>query len=114
MRQVFTNLIVNGLQAMEGHGILTVDAALDERGQRVNVKVVDNGPGINPDNREKLFTPFFSTKSGGTGLGLAISYGIVKDHGGEIRVESEVGAGAAFIVTLPLRQTPLPVGGGDA
>jgi len=114
LRQVFTNLIVNGLQAMEGHGILSVDANLDENGNQAIVSVVDNGPGISPDNREKLFTPFFSTKSGGTGLGLAISYGIVKDHGGEIRVESKVGQGAAFIVVLPLRQSLQSVGGGDA
>ncbi len=104
LRQVFTNLIVNGLQAMEGRGILTVDAALDENVQHVNVKVVDTGPGINPEYREKLFTPFFSTKSGGTGLGLAISYGIVKDHGGEIRVSGEQGEGAVFVVSLPVRQ----------
>ena len=114
LRQVFTNLILNGLQAMEGQGILSVDANLDENGNQAIVSVVDNGPGISPDNREKLFTPFFSTKSGGTGLGLAISYGIVKDHGGEIRVESKVGQGAAFIVVLPLRQSPLPAGGGNA
>ncbi|MFH1029299.1 MAG: ATP-binding protein, partial [Pseudomonadota bacterium] len=114
LRQVFTNLIVNGLQAMEGRGILTVDAALDENGKQVSVTVVDNGPGISPEYREKLFTPFFSTKSGGTGLGLAISYGIVKDHGGEIRVASEVGKGATFIVLLPLRQTTPPARYGDA
>lgn len=104
LRQVFTNLIVNGLQAMEGRGLLTVDAALDENGQQVNVKVVDTGPGINPEYREKLFTPFFSTKSGGTGLGLAISYGIVKDHGGEIRVSGKQDEGAVFVVSLPVRQ----------
>ena len=104
LRQVFTNLILNGLQAMAGGGILTVDATLDGNGNQVSVRVVDNGPGISPEYHEKLFTPFFSTKSGGTGLGLAISYGIIKDHGGEIRVTSEVGEGAAFTVVLPLRQ----------
>jgi two-component system NtrC family sensor kinase len=104
LRQVFTNLVVNGLQAMAVRGILTVDAALDGNGTQVSVTVADNGPGISLENREKLFTPFFSTKSGGTGLGLAISYGIVKDHGGEIRVASETGEGASFVVTLPVRQ----------
>lgn len=103
LRQVFTNLILNGLQAMEGRGMLMVDAVLDESGNRVSVSVVDKGPGISPEDREKLFTPFFSTKSGGTGLGLAISYGIVKDHGGEIRVASEAGEGASFTVILPLK-----------
>jgi len=104
LRQVFTNLILNGLQAMAGGGSLTVDTALDENGHQVHVSVVDSGPGISPEYREKLFTPFFSTKSGGTGLGLAISYGIVKDHGGEIRVNSEPGEGASFVVILPVRQ----------
>lgn len=101
LRQVFTNLILNGLQAMDGSGVLTVGAALVENGNQVSVSVVDSGPGISPEYREKLFTPFFSTKTGGTGLGLAISYGIVKDHGGEIRVVSEVGEGACFTVILP-------------
>lgn len=104
LRQVFTNLVLNGLQAMKEGGTLRVDAVLDQEAGLCSVTVTDSGPGIAREHFDKLFTPFFSTKSGGTGLGLAVSYGIVKDHGGEIRVQSEIGEGAAFTVVLPLRQ----------
>jgi two-component system NtrC family sensor kinase len=104
LRQVFTNLILNGLQAMPEGGRLTVAAVVIEDGRLVRVTVSDNGSGISPEHIEKLFTPFFTTKSRGTGLGLAVSYGIVSDHGGEIRVESREGEGAAFTVLLPLQQ----------
>ncbi len=103
IRQIFTNLIINGLQAMEGGGILTLDISPDAGGETVSITVADSGPGISQEHLEKLFTPFFSTKSSGTGLGLAVSYGIVRDHGGEIRVESEQGKGAIFTVILPVR-----------
>ncbi|HXE97000.1 MAG TPA: ATP-binding protein [Dongiaceae bacterium] len=104
LRQVFTNLIVNGLQAIETEGTLTVSTALDREGTLYSVTIADNGPGISADIRGRLFTPFFSTKPQGTGLGLAVSYGIVTDHGGDIRVESDPGQGAAFTVMLPLQQ----------
>jgi two-component system NtrC family sensor kinase len=103
LRQVFTNLIVNGLQAMEAGGTLTVTTAANREERCCSVTISDSGSGISADVRNKLFTPFFTTKSRGTGLGLAVSYGIVKEHGGEIHVESNVGQGAAFTVTLPLQ-----------
>src|SRR6185369_2020466 len=104
LRQVFTNLILNGIQAMAGGGKLEVDASLEGEAGLCSVTVTDSGPGIEPEVYEKLFTPFFSTKKGGTGLGLAVSYGIVKKHNGEILVQSEPGQGAAFTVILPMRQ----------
>lgn len=104
LRQVFTNLIVNGLQAMEGGGMLTVETSLNMAQQQANITITDSGPGISAEQREKIFTPFFTTKRDGTGLGLAISYGIVTDHAGEIRINGEVGTGAVFTVVLPLRQ----------
>ena len=104
LRQVFTNLILNGLQAKETGGALTVSTAVDRETGSCTVTIDDRGPGITADVQEKLFTPFFTSKPGGTGLGLAVSYGIVKDHGGDIRVESIPEQGAAFIVVLPLRQ----------
>jgi len=113
LRQVFTNLIINGLQAMEGGGTLTLGLSRDEDGRQVRVTVSDSGSGILAEHLEKLFTPFFSTKARGTGLGLAVSYGIVKDHGGDIRVESVAGQGSAFIVLLPAQNTP-GAGGSDA
>ncbi|MBC8017777.1 MAG: cache domain-containing protein [Verrucomicrobia bacterium] len=104
IRQVFTNLIVNGLQAMDEGGVLMLDLSRDETGKLVSVTVADSGRGIMPEHLEKLFTPFFTTKPRGTGLGLAVSYGIVKDHGGEIRVSGQQGEGAVFTVILPFLQ----------
>ncbi|MFA7404072.1 MAG: ATP-binding protein [Pelobacteraceae bacterium] len=104
LRQVFTNLIVNGLQAMETGGTLTVSTVIDQETGRCSVTIGDSGSGISADVQKKLFTPFFTTKPKGTGLGLAVSYGIVTDHGGDIKVESEPGKGATFKVLLPLRQ----------
>jgi len=103
LRQVFTNLILNGLQAMPDGGELTVTAAA-EGDDQLAVAVSDTGCGITPEQIDRLFTPFFTTKSGGTGLGLAVTYGIVKDHGGAIRATSEPGRGSTFTVELPLRQ----------
>ena len=111
LRQVFTNLIVNGLQAMEGGGTLTLDLAPDREGAFVSVRIEDRGCGIPDGNLEKLFTPFFSTKPRGTGLGLAVSYGIVKDHGGDIRVENNPEQGATFTVLLPLAQSGITASG---
>lgn len=104
LRQVFTNLVLNGLQAMPQGGELGVDLEPCGDGELVRVRVWDQGCGIPLGDMEKLFTPFFTTKPQGTGLGLAVSYGIVRDHGGEIRVESGEGTGAEFVVILPLRQ----------
>jgi two-component system NtrC family sensor kinase len=104
LRQVFTNLIINGLQAMPEGGELVISTDPDLAEQRVKVTVRDNGCGIQDKDKERLFSPFFSTKAHGTGLGLAVSYGIVRDHGGDIRFESRAGEGATFMVLLPFRQ----------
>lgn len=101
LRQVFTNLILNGLQAMEGEGQLTISTEADPDGT-CSITVADTGPGIDQEQQERLFSPFFSTKQNGTGLGLAVSWGIVRNHGGTITVHSAPGAGARFVVTLPL------------
>ena len=102
LRQVFTNLVLNGLQSMPTGGVLTLDIAHADS-QNVSITITDCGCGIRPDLLTKLFTPFYTTKPGGTGLGLAVSYGIVKDHGGEIRVASEEDRESVFTVILPLR-----------
>jgi two-component system NtrC family sensor kinase len=104
LRQVFTNLVLNSLQAMENAGTLTLNASLDSNPDFCRVTVSDSGVGIGAQQMGKLFTPFFTTKRSGTGLGLAISYGIVKNHGGVILVRSEANRGTDFIVVLPLRQ----------
>jgi len=103
LRQVFTNLIVNGLQAIERGGVLRISSSVTPD-QFCRVSISDSGAGISKESQEKLFTPFYTTKPKGTGLGLAVSYGIVMDHGGDIKVESEAGQGATFTVVLPLRQ----------
>jgi len=106
MNQVWTNLIDNATQAMDGHGTLTLRTSLE--GECVRVEVCDTGPGIPDDIRPRVFEPFFTTKpvGQGTGLGLDISYRIVVGrHGGDISVESEPGD-TCFIVRLPLTERP--------
>ncbi len=104
LRQVFTNLIVNAVQAMEKGGTLTVRTVLERESGVCRIEIADTGIGIPPDQINNIFTPFFTTKQTGTGLGLSVSYGIVENHGGTITVASEVGTGSQFVVTLPLGQ----------
>ena len=70
-------------------------------GSEVWLRIKDNGPGFEPDARRRLFNPFYTSKSNGTGLGLPISKKLIDAHGGSIEVESEPGAGAEFLITLP-------------
>ena len=103
LQQVLMNLMINAQQAMGGRGgTVRLSARRLEEGA-LELRVSDNGPGIPKEIRAKIFDPFFTTKPAGlgTGLGLSVSYGIVKDHGGEIRLESEQGVGTTFIITLP-------------
>jgi signal transduction histidine kinase len=81
------------------------------RGHEATVEFADTGVGISPENLQKIFEPFFSTKEDrdGTGLGLPISYRIVQHHGGRIDVESEPGKGTVFRIVLPLFQKPVPM-----
>jgi PAS domain S-box-containing protein len=105
LREVMTNLILNAIDAMPQGGCLTMTtrAYLDSRSPNaVEVTVADTGIGIPEEVRSRIFDPFFTTKGeAGTGLGLSISYSIIRRHGGEIRVESEVGRGSTFAITLP-------------
>lgn len=101
--QVILNLISNAVEAVETTKIKEVNITLTENTNDVTISVADSGIGIPEENMRKLFTPFFTTKKmgKGTGLGLAITYGIIKMHKGDIKVESEFGKGAEFIVKLP-------------
>jgi len=104
LQQVLMNLMINAQDAMGGApGRVTVRTRL-VRPDRIEIRVTDTGPGIPKENLLRIFEPFFTTKPAGkgTGLGLAVSYGIIKDHGGEIRPESEPGQGATFVITLPV------------
>jgi two-component system NtrC family sensor kinase len=107
LQQVFINLFTNAAEAIIGFGIITVATRI-VAGEWVEIKVSDTGCGIPDENRGKLFTPFFTTKSPGkgTGLGLSIIYGIIKIHRGQINVDSQVGKGTTFTVTLPMRPQP--------
>ena len=105
IQQVALNLIINAEQAMltaNGGGTLLVRTA--RVGNMVRLEVTDNGPGILQENLAVIFDPFFTTKEvgGGTGLGLSICYGIIQQHGGSIRVQSELEKGTTFIVELPV------------
>lgn len=101
IQQVFVNLVVNAIQAMSEGGKLTITVASED--SFVRTGFTDTGAGIKPEHMQKLFTPFFTTKSEvkGVGLGLSVSYGIVERHGGKIEVQSEVGKGSTFTVVLP-------------
>jgi signal transduction histidine kinase len=103
VNQVFLNLLANAVQACERGGLVTLRSRAEGNG--VVFEVQDNGCGIRPEHRARLFEPFFTTKpvGQGTGLGLSVSFGIVRDHGGVIEVESEVGRGSTFRVRLPRR-----------
>ncbi len=100
LRQVFTNIIINALQAMEGCGRLTLATETDQDSVRITIS--DDGPGIADSVREKIFNPFFTTKQRGTGLGLSVSYGIIQAHGGSLELAAARTSGASFIVSLPL------------
>ncbi|MCX5725860.1 MAG: ATP-binding protein, partial [Candidatus Saganbacteria bacterium] len=97
--QAFMNIILNAIQAMPEGGTLSIKSDLD--GAKVNVEISDTGAGIPEENLKNIFDPFFTTKDRGAGLGLCITYRIIKEHGGEIKVESKVGEGTKFKVLLP-------------
>jgi len=103
LQQVLLNLMINAQQAMKGSpGKVMLSTQVLNAGQ-IELRVTDTGPGIPKDIQAKIFEPFFTTKPAGegTGLGLSVSYGIIKEHRGEIRVESAPGKGTAFIISLP-------------
>ncbi len=103
IEQVLINLVTNAVQAMPDGG--TLDVSLKEHDDDLVITMRDSGVGIPEEDIVRIFDPFFTTKpeGEGTGLGLSVSYGIVSRHGGHIGVESEVGIGTTFIVSLPLR-----------
>ncbi|WP_437276661.1 ATP-binding protein [Sorangium sp. So ce375] len=112
MQQVLTNLVMNGMQSMKRGGELTVRVERARarppadhggaEGEHVAIRVTDGGEGVAPENIPRIFEPFFTTKDvgEGTGLGLSVSYGIVREHGGWIGVESDLGKGSTFTVYL--------------
>ncbi|MFQ5482929.1 MAG: PAS domain-containing sensor histidine kinase, partial [Nitrospinaceae bacterium] len=102
IRRVFLNLFDNALDAVDEGGRIEIMTQLNTREGRVKVDFLDNGPGISPQNRDKLFLPHFTTKNRGTGLGLAIVSRIIVDHSGIIRVQDNHPRGTIFIIELPV------------
>jgi signal transduction histidine kinase len=107
LQQVFQNLFLNARDAMENGGSLVVKTWNHDA--LVNIDVADTGSGIAADHLARIYDPFFTTKGTrkGTGLGLSVTYGIIREHGGAIEVESEPGAGTRFHVELPLARKPV-------
>ena len=105
IKQVLLNLLANAADACNHHGGVITVSTWQEDDNRVAVAIKDTGMGIKPEDMEQIFQPFYSTKGEvkGTGLGLSVSHGIILDHQGEIRVESQPGQGAAFTVLLPIK-----------
>lgn len=125
LRQVLMNLVQNAVQAMDGHGRVTVNTGVRRRArwagrdadrgptsrpedETVEIAVRDTGPGISQKVMKNLFVPFFTTKEQGTGLGLAISQSIVRNAGGVIDVQSQSGSGTTFVIALPAATDVLP------
>jgi Signal transduction histidine kinase len=104
LNQVFMNLLLNAVQAIDGRGIITLRTK--RQGEGVQIEVVDTGRGIPPEVLPRIFEPFFTTKTvgKGTGLGLSLAYGIVEKHKGRIEAESEPGRGTTFRIWLPIRE----------
>jgi len=106
LRQVFLNLFKNAGDAMPSGGTLTVKTY--SKDEEIAVEISDTGGGIKEENINKIFDAFFTTKSSvkGVGLGLSVCYGFIIEHGGDIKVDSKVGVGTTFIITLPGHNHP--------
>jgi PAS domain S-box-containing protein len=102
IKQIFLNLIINAIDALDDGGKIRLKTRLNSDGDFLIISVSDNGLGISPEHQEKIFQPFFTKKSNGFGLGLPTVERIIHEHGGEISVESELGKGTTFHVSLPV------------
>jgi signal transduction histidine kinase len=104
MKQVFLNLILNAIDAMNDGGTLRLATRYEEETHSIIIEIADTGKGIGTDVMDKIFQPFFTTKPRGTGLGLSISKRLIEEHGGAIMVQSMPDRGTTFIISLPVRQ----------
>jgi len=104
LRSVFTNLLINSLEAIDGGGGTVGIKLMSETSDSARVEIRDTGRGIATDDIAKIFEPYFSTKETGTGLGLAIVKKAIDDHGGSISVSSKLGSGTTFVIVLPVKQ----------
>lgn len=110
IKQVILNIIKNALDAIDEreHDDVSgrIEISTQLRDKHVNICISDNGGGMDQNTLNHLFNPFFTTKESGTGLGLSVSYRIIKNHGGSISVDSQVGAGTEFVITFPKLHMP--------
>ena len=97
--RALSNLVLNAMDAMPDGGTLTLAAA--PRDGAIEIRIVDTGAGLTPEECERLFTPYYTTKQHGTGLGLAVVQSIIADHHGTISVRTASGGGAEFVIELP-------------
>ncbi len=102
IKRVLINLLENGVEALNGNGVIEVTGEFDPSANLVRIEVADNGAGISTGDKNRLFEPYFSTKKGGTGLGLAIVDTIMKDHKGYIRIKDNLPKGARFVLEFPV------------
>lgn len=102
--QIFNNLCTNALQAMARGGVLAIGAKVDEAAGEVELTFADSGEGIAPQDVDRIFNPFFSTKPSGTGLGLSISHSLVEGYGGRLLLETRYGEGTTFTVVLKIAE----------
>ena len=102
IKQVILSFIQNSADSISGEGQITLTT--EQQGSQLKIKIQDTGHGISEDDIVNLFDPFFTTKAQqGTGLGLSVSYGIIRDHGGDIEVKSELDKGTTFTINLPIK-----------
>jgi signal transduction histidine kinase len=99
IEQIFSNILVNAIDAVEDKGIIKIQSSFDK--ENISVKFIDNGKGIPPEILKKIFEPFFTTKNEGTGVGLTLSKKIVEMHGGLINVSGSKENGTCFEIVLP-------------
>jgi len=109
IKRAVLNLVDNAVEAVGSAGEVVVETALVADNGHARIIVTDTGPGISPEDKEKLFLPYFSTKAAGMGLGLPIVWEIVAEHGGTIHVEDNEPRGSRFIIEVPVSRTPTPV-----
>lgn len=101
LRRAIENIVLNAMDAMPAGGVLMLRTACQNGS--VHLEISDTGNGLTPEECERLFTPYYTTKQHGTGLGLAIVQSVISDHGGRISVESEAGVGTSFHIDLPAK-----------
>jgi len=106
LHRAISNLVLNAMDAMPNGGTLTLRTRQDDG--KVIIEVADTGSGLTPEECERIFTPYYTSKKHGTGLGLAIVQSVVSDHGGRVSVRSEPGMGTTFVIELPSNVRALP------